>query len=371
MMVMNLSTRVANYPLVLNPRALIVVAASLAFWSLSIFWMVLGFDPFRSDVAAYWQDSLQWQQPYDPFHLPFYPFLIALARALTFDLLPAIVLMQIVVFLAYLAGALLVYELLRRANLGRLPATLGSLLFSAWPFVGLVYAVYPVSDTVAVTLILAGLYCLQRSQVAVAGAFFGLALVTHKISWVFVALLTLAWLVNGRFASKRALLAYFPPLLAPIVLLWLAGSFYYDSPAWLFSSTLGQEADSRSEWFLLDGILGSLSHGFSGLVKAAIVAGLLVTAGISTILCYRSKNPMKPYGVALAGAVFLLCIFLSALNIWAGVRFSRLLVLPLLWGLHSPESLSHRARLLWGGLLAVALISQFAYAWYTAEVFFA
>lgn len=364
----NYSLRIANTSLAVKPRVMLVVVASVAFWSLWLFWNILGFDAFRSDVHAYWQNSLSWQEPYDVFHLPLYPWLIALARTITFNLLPPILLMQIVVFAAYLVSALLVYGLLRRGDLDERLAVFGSLLFSMWPFVGIVYGVYPVSDTLAVMLVLAGVYAHQREEVA--GLLLGLALVTHKITWPFVGLLTLARLIQSRSNPRKALLLYLPFLLAPITLLWFAGSLYYHYVGWLFASTLNQEAASRSQWFILDGVFSNLSHGTSGLLKIAVLIGVAVVAVVAMALFARSSSLIKYDGMALAGGALLLCLLLSALNIWAAVRFSKLLALPLLWGLYERNPKLLRSKLLWSLALLGTLLSQFVYAWYTAEVFF-
>src|SRR5262249_51042717 len=155
--------------------------------------------------------------------------------------------------------------------------------------------------------------------------------------------------------------------------LWIAGALHYQSASWIFSFTVGQEANGRSFW-LLEGVLDSLAHGTQGILKAAIIVGLAAVAAVSLVLCYRSASPLKVYGMAVAGAVLLLCLFLSPLNLWAAVRFSRLLVLPLFWGLYSQlgvrDTIRPRTKALWAVMLVGALMSQFLYAWYTAEVFF-
>ncbi len=128
----NYSIRRANYPttMTIRPRPALILLASAAFWSLWLFWNILAFDAFRSDVAAYWRNSLDWQEPYDVFHLPLYPWLIALASRVTFNLLPPILLMQIVVFAAYLVSALLVYGLLRQGDLDERQVVLQSAVVS-------------------------------------------------------------------------------------------------------------------------------------------------------------------------------------------------------------------------------------------------
>jgi hypothetical protein len=58
----------------------VAVAAGAFVLVLLDFAVVLRFDRFRSDVAAYWSDSLAWRTPYDKLHVPGYPLLLAGSR---------------------------------------------------------------------------------------------------------------------------------------------------------------------------------------------------------------------------------------------------------------------------------------------------
>ena len=48
----------------------------------------LGFEMLQLDSLSYWEKSLEWRTPYDPWWVPGYPLVIAAVRAITFNILP-------------------------------------------------------------------------------------------------------------------------------------------------------------------------------------------------------------------------------------------------------------------------------------------
>lgn len=82
--------------------AMLLILISYAFFA-GYLWFV-NFDFMRADVAGYWQDSLVWHAPFHEFHVPGYPFMIALLHAATFQLLPPAPLMMLINVIS-LAGA--------------------------------------------------------------------------------------------------------------------------------------------------------------------------------------------------------------------------------------------------------------------------
>src|SRR2546423_12004062 len=70
--------------------------------------LVLKFEFLRSDVLGYWNDSFDWQQPFNTFHVPGYPLIIALVRGISFSYVPPVALMMSISFAAFVIGVLLV-----------------------------------------------------------------------------------------------------------------------------------------------------------------------------------------------------------------------------------------------------------------------
>ena len=62
----------------------VVATVTVSYGALLLFFRgVLGSSLFISDDRSYWDDSLVWWEPFNPFHLPAYPWLIAATRGLT------------------------------------------------------------------------------------------------------------------------------------------------------------------------------------------------------------------------------------------------------------------------------------------------
>ena len=330
----------------------------------------LEFDLFRSDVVWYWRDSLDWQRPFNPNHLPGYPLLIALLRFLTLDQLPPLIIMWSISMISYLVGVWAVFACLA-SHSGESKALLGAFLFALWPFVGTTYAVYPVADSLALCLFTLGLYFLLGRSFHWASLFLGLALVTHKATWPFVGLLVYAVFVLNRRAWRwKALAIMFLPLFS----LWMAGTYYHSSPIWMLSRSLIVEARSRSMLPLLDGLVGTVVFGGTkGLLKGLAIwlIVLLVLILLAVGLQMRTK-PEKWYGLAIVGGVLLLCMILNQNTIWAVVRFSKLVALPFIWFLGDRLRLtSARRKVVLIALPTIGLFSsQLAYAWYIARIFF-
>lgn len=334
--------------------------------------VLLRYDFLRSDVLGYWQDSLAWRTPFHPFHVPLYPLVIALVRGITFDVLPPVLLMMSINLGAFLASAFLIYRILQAGGASDELAAIGAFLFGLWPFVGLTYTVNPQADMPAMLFLLVGLYLLQGSRKLPAALLLGLSLVTHKATWIFVGLLTVSELLHCKeYISKRNL-QFIGIILLPIGLLWTLGSFYHRSITWLFSSNLRVEVAPRS-MPLLDGLFGTfMGGGIKGLAKGMLLSSF---ATISTLACYASVKYRYRYfhhGVAISLAILILFLILNQREIWAAMRFSRLLVIPLVLISSNRDSFGKHLRwsLLATVVFSMLFLSQLAYAWYMARIYF-
>lgn len=334
----------------------------------------LHFDFLRSDVLGYWQDSLAWKTPFQPFHVPGYPLTIALLRGITFGVPSAIGLMMSINLVTFLTSAYLVYRILNISGATDELATMGILLFGLWPFVGLTYTVYPLADMPAMFLFLTGLFFLLISCRLPSALFFGLAIVTHKAMWLFVGLLMIAdFFYHREFVSKRNIL-FIVVMLLPIGVLWLLGSYYHHSITWLFSSNLHVEVSSRSSLPILDGLLGTIMQGgIKGVGKGILLTGFACVPIVAIYMSLRLKYEYFQYGLAISLAVLLLFLTLNQSEIWAAMRFGRLLAIPLM--LLADTNLKFRKIAWWNStvtavVLSMLFLSQFAYAWYMAVVYF-
>ncbi len=335
--------------------------------------VVLHYNFFYSDVTFYWKDSLAWQTPFHPFHVPGYALTIALARALTLGQIPAVPLMMGINLLAFAVCVYIIYQIALESGLQAAYAAFAASLFILWPFVGLVYSVRPIADIPASALFLVGLRSLLCSKRAPAGLLLGLAVITHKALWPFAGLVLLADLFDPR--QVKAIRRFLPIGLAvlPLGLLWIFGWFYHGSPWWLLTSNLQVEMASRGAFPFLDGLVGTwFEEGVKGVLKGALLTGFALLAAALIILSARLKFPHARYAAAIAAGSFSLFLVLNQMEIWGAVRFSRLLVLPLIWLLASYRP-SQYAKWFRPPVILAALLflfgTQLFHAWYTVNVF--
>lgn len=360
-------------PLTLSLLVVIIQYGTILFMMDS----VLKFDALRSDVLSYWEDSLAWQTPFNVYHVPFYPLLIAFLRGISFEIFAPITLMRTLNFSALLINTVLTYRILSLSKLHPSFAAFGSILFNSWPFLGITYAVYPVADTLVFTFFLGGLYFLLSSRYALTGLLFGVAMVTHKGVWPFIFSLIGMDLLLARFQGFRK---WFVPTLImvfPLVTLWLAGSMYNQDYLWMFpefsSETFFEGTRTGS------GLFSALIQSFQpdqlkDIGKGLAVIGSFALALVGVYLSIRFREKYWGYGLVISLVCLLFLAIFSYREGWYIVRFSRLLVFPLFWSLPALGSLFINsmkkrelifASLIWVGLFA----SQIIFTWYLPSYF--
>lgn len=363
---------------VIQTRQLYVLLLILAFSFLLLFSFMgrLGHDFMNGDVGGYWQDSLSWRTPFHPFHVPGYPLLIALFRNFSFELLSPVTVMSLINLIAFISCALMVYKIIRFVGGAHELGISSAFLFGLWPLVGLTYTVVPLADMVAMCFFLAGFLLLLRSRREYAAIMLGMSLITHKAMWIVVGLTLVAdFLLQNKKFSKNNFL-FWGILAFPIVLLWVLGSIYHESISWLFSSNLQVELSSKGAFPIFDGLIGTMVEGgLTGLAKGSILLSFFVVNLAVLILSVKNKTDHYVYGLFLSIGSMMLFIFLNQHEIWAAIRFSRLLILPLAFIIRRKQIdiaaywMSFRVLLIIFVLFLYA--SQFAYAWYIVKVFYA
>lgn len=334
----------------------------------------LHYDFLKSDVLGYWQDSLAWQTPFHPFHVPGYPLAIAILRGITFGIPSAIGLMMSINLVTFLASAFLIYRIIQVSGASEELAALGVFLFGLWPFVGLTYAVNPVADKPAMFLFLTGLYFLLISRRMPAALFFGFSMITHKAMWIFIGLLVIAERVYRKEHVSKHNILFFVVMLLPLGVLWSLGSIHHDSITWLLSSNLDVEFASQSNLPILDGLLGTyMEGGIMRIIKGGLLGGFACVSAIAMYASLRLRYENFQYGLAISLTVFILFLILNPHEIWVTMRFGMLLVIPLIL---IANTYSRFKNIAWwkSSAIATALVilflSQFVYSWYMAVIYF-
>jgi hypothetical protein len=327
----------------------------------------LGFDFFRSDVLSYWKYSLTLTNPYSTWWVPGYPAMIAVVRAATFDVLPPIAVMMLITGTFYLIGVAVFARLSNEVGI-TCPREL-SLLFVAYPFVGLTYKVYPVADGVAIGLLLLCLLYYRRERWVPCSAFFGLMILTHKATWFFALPVFLFAVIKHRQSRLPLLLA-----VVPLLTLILLGAMYHKDILWIMRWSTENLLTSQSSLPVFDGILGSLvTGGIAKGVKGLLALCVFLLAAVSVVSCYRRRFWI---GASIALALIMMGVIVNQFEIWALVRFSSVLLLPLGYLLLTRNSGFLRR---WGGLTATrfrilflgAIVCNAAFGYYMARRFFA
>ncbi len=170
---------------------LLLSGSAIAIFLLYLLYFVtiLQFNMFRSDVLQYWKMSFQWNTPFNVWWAPGYSLLIALLRAITFNIIPPMALMIGISLTAFLISILSVYRIANE-NKYHYPGFI-SLVFVFFPFVGLNFAVFPMADISSIALYLCAIYNLKKSRLIYFIVFSAIALLFHKIMWFFIPPLTI------------------------------------------------------------------------------------------------------------------------------------------------------------------------------------
>jgi hypothetical protein len=357
-----------------QPLSQALLVAVGAFAIVSALFAALDHNLFIGDVGWYWRDSSRWREPFNLVHVPGYPLLVALLRGLTGNALEAAALMVSITFVAQVVGTWLAFRTIEVFASTR-AALAGACLYVLWPLVGTNYAAFPVSDSVGKAVLVAALSFLVRRRYLAAGLFLGLTTVAHKGLWVPAALLACLMIVQAVREGDRpraigaALLSA-----APITVLWIAGARHHGAVDWLFTASIRTEAKSHSALPIADGMFGSMVHGgAAGAVKGLMTLAVLVVAVAVVVAALRTAAPtvQRWAAIAIAGPIALLTIVLNQNTIFASIRFTPLLAIPLAWYFgHHVDRLAPaewRRAAVAGGVVLLAV--QLAYAAYIADFY--
>jgi hypothetical protein len=357
---------------------------------MSAVWKFNFFNP-NGDVYTYWNESLTWGLPFHPHHPPGYPWLIAALHTVTGAWLGPLQVMQTFSFLFLLGGALLMIPLCRQEGIA-LRGWAMAFLYIAWPFVGSLYAIFPQIDAIVLFLLILGILLAMRSRWVASGVVLGVATLMHPVAWIFAPLLLLVpWAVwvwerkhppsIPRDIDTKQLLAMTALAIAPMVLLWIWQTVVTKDPLWAIASLVQAQVVSQGSLPILDGWIGTvMGRGFSGWAKVGILSLVVLTAVYILVRVLTDRAApgnvrdlyRKVVSILIPAVVLGMAVALNQHEIWAVVRFSKILILPLilyrdrLFGF-VPRRL--RMPVLYA-LIGFGFLTQITYAWYMANVFF-
>ena len=154
----------------------------------------------------------------------------------------------------------------------------------------------------------------------------------------------------------------------PVIILWIWGAIHYENPLWILSASVSIGAESRNAYQPFEGLWNTLSQdGFKGLAKGSVVLCLVAFSFSCAVWAWQLERQARWIALGIAGAAVLWFAFLTKVELFAGVRFSRLLVLIPALHFATPTAAESTKRKLgaWvAALILLLLTSQFAAAWY-------
>jgi hypothetical protein len=289
--------------------------------------------------------------------MPAYPFLIFLARLVTFRLLSDALLAQFLGYLSWVGGLLLA-----RATLERVApeaARLGLLLFGLFPLLGVWSAANPVADLLAYVAVLAALLFAIQNRSGAFTCATAAGLLVHQAFYPSYAVLVLTCLARGMRWC------YLVAAAAPFILYYVAIAVQKNDPNWILSYHLLTHSPQHGALPLFDGIIGTFLQGSAkATVKATILATSFVTAIALSFYCWRGKHWLL---LALSLPVVLAGVFSTQHDAWVIFRLTKLLVLPASsWLMNRPRLL--RALNALGVYISIAgllAVSQITWAYYS------
>ena len=354
-----------------------VAIGTLVYLLLAVYWAASDFTIMRSDLLEYvrWSRLLwepdQWNWLRASFHVPGYPVIIAIGDAITFGLLSDVLLVQFLEYAFWMMGVVYAWRLLDQFCPSA--KSLGVLIFSLYPFVGVTLAAMGRADVPATAVFLAALFYGINRKPWKFMLFGGLALITHKSMWPYMFFATWICLWKYRLQWWTFFLSG-----VPLVGYWVVVAV--NRPDFLLK-VIGVDASfvMHTEWKtetvrtlpLFDGIFGTL---FAGSAKEAaqgsILLGIFLVAVLLAIYFLR-KRTRDWMQIALIIPTLLLCVMVHQSWAWPILRFSKPLVIPFcVWLVAHPRLLEKFNHGLTYAAVAVILVAtQFAWGVYVIIYF--
>jgi hypothetical protein len=216
----------------------------------------------------------------------------------------------------------------------------------------------------AMTFFLLTALAFSRQQWPAFSLYAALAFLTHKALWF-----SLLPLLGITFVRHRASRPFVLLGLLPLGLLWISGTMYHGDGLWMTARSAKQLMWSAGALPLFDGLMTSLlSLSAPKLLKGVVVFALFVLAlGLlyGSVLCHFWL------GAAICVGTIAMTAVLNQHEVWAVVRFGRLLMVPAAYfGIGALGLPSHWT----SGVLVCAfilgVITNFGFATYTTQYYF-
>jgi hypothetical protein len=326
-------------------------------------WM-FAFDPMNGDVKTYWDLSLNRSYLFNAWWVPGYPFIISLARAISLNKLPPAALMQLVSGIGYIIGGVGVYLLLKQEN--QTLAVICACIYALFPFTGVVYAVFPIADSLALAALVFCIYFLYKRNWLLLAISIAVALLLQKVTWFFIPLIVLLAICRDRKSILFMIMAAMP-----LLLYFGIGAIVKHDLFWAFRWSVDNLMTAQSSLPVLDGLIGPFLTGLSPtkLAKSIVVLIIFLVAIVTLLIEFRQK---QYEAVVVSAGLLLMVLTVNQYEIWSFVRYSKLIIIPIGLILLKMPRLSYKISkpVVLLSIFTLCILSNTAYAYYLSKIYY-
>ena len=353
-----------------RPLAYLIILAALCWAVVFIAFEIQGFNVFAYwDTWNYWQISQHLDAPFNEYHLPAYPVLIAIGEALL-PFLTSQAVMQLLAFglwLLAISNTYFVFCDLEVAFPGE-----GALLLGVFPLVGTVYSIVPIAESMTACLVTGAVLAYLRRQGGLFVLLLAIGIFTHKGIWVYSVFMIGAALWEQQFPRYQIILWVAGFMILPFLSYWLWGTLHEEDALWILRTSANVGSDQRGSLPLMEGLIGTLGSGLNGsLVDLAQAVVCWVVFLAALYLLWSRIWVQYPILLGFIAAVIIWGVFVTQLEVWVVVRFGRFLTLPGWIYLHQRRSHFFARWFLQPSprytIVGLALLSQIAFSAYVVS----
>ncbi|MBI04405.1 MAG: hypothetical protein CMI96_01145 [Pelagibacteraceae bacterium] len=328
----------------------------------------MGINNPYSDGITHWNHS-QTFYPFDVFHVPVFVFSIGLLRIFLETFISPLGIIQIVLFFYFFISIIYIYKSVNILCIDRKISTSLVFLFFLWPFIGVTSAIIPGSDYVAIALFSIGVFYMLSNELHIGAIFFGFTILAHKAMWpITFFIFSFHFIKFYKTLKIRTVFIYIILYLTPLIILWIFGSIHHNNIYWIIESNIRNELSPDGSIFLFDGLIGPIlnSFDFIAIVKWLLIISIFVLSIILLKKLYPYNDPGWSICMGILTAIILYCAIIEEYEIWAIVRYGRLLVFPvaLFAGKHFNYTINFQNKYIFSSLIVLLSLSQFIFIRY-------
>lgn len=343
----------------LSKNTLTVLIGTITLLSITIYYKAIGFDIVISDVELYRVWSYELLSHLEPQQLPGLPALLALLRLITLKIISDYILMQLIVYIAWLVSIKYVVKILD--ELASDSRELGALFIGLFPLFGISMIAYPAADIIAHAMFFATIFYSIRFEKMKFMFFFVIASFLHKVIWPFLLLLALLNFIDKKINFSQLILIFIP-----IIFYYLLVYFSSDQINLGILSNFSTNLNLTSN--LTYPLAGIIDNFYQGNLISFLKGMLLILAFLlSMLLMIYAMRVRDRLLLIMTSPIVFLAIFVNEFTAISLLRHCKILIIPVCIWLSYEQShflsfLNKRSSYIL--LLVLLIATQYLFAWY-------